>query len=205
MILFEKQENEALEFLARRDNWTEEVKNEMRAIHPWRRMCCGMCRYEYENYAFLKRHDEYGERIEMDADELLRGESYYRRQGRHIFSPCFYSGSVFDGSRNRFHPHEVHKALASLDSQLQAEKARYFVKNNTYDGHIPRYTFDTDLDDVFEKGSRMTFPASKRNPVGLNPERFVAKCESCMQWLLDCEFGTKFCEICENRKPSGNA
>ena len=57
-ILFEKCTGDALSFFAQRDNWTEEKQAEIRAVHPWLRVCCRKCRYEYENYCFVKRHDD---------------------------------------------------------------------------------------------------------------------------------------------------
>lgn len=206
MLLFEKQEGEALEFFSQRDNWSETKKSEILAVHPWLRVCCRKCRYEYENYAFVKRHAKYGEKIEGDVDELLQGESHYHRQrGRSIFRTSFYSGGVFDGLHSRNHPYFFEKALASLDSQLQAEKARHFITNGTYDGYLPRYEFGMGLDNLFERASSRMFPASKRNPVGLNPERFVGKCADCTKWMIGYEFGSKYCELCEDLKPSANA
>jgi hypothetical protein len=201
-VLFEKAEGEAFDFFAQRDNWSEAKKAEMQAVHPWLRVCCRNCRYGYETYSFLKRNPVYAKRIEENADELLRGESSFIRQNRHIFDPSFYSGGTFDGRRNRSDPYFYNKALAKLDSQLQAEKARYFVKHGTHDGYSPRYSYGGNVDEVFNEASGISFPDSKRNPVGLNPERFIGTCKSCQQWLVDQEFGTEYCELCKNRKPS---
>jgi hypothetical protein len=38
--------------------------------------------------------------------------------------------------------------------------------------------------------SQLVLPGSNRAPVGLNPERFISRCQSCNAWLHDCEFGT---------------
>ena len=156
----------------------------------------------------MKRHDDYGERIEKEECDLLEGEPSFRcRDGnRGIFSTSFYSGGVFDGRHSRlYNTWPLVNALSALDTQLQAEKARYFVKRGTYDGYLPRYTFGTNKKEIFEKAAQMAFSSSKRNPVGLNPERFVNHCQSCRSWLLESEFGTTYCEQCVDRKPSGKA
>jgi len=199
----EKVEGEALDFFAQRDSWNEAKQAEIRNVHPWQRMCCRECRYEYENFSAVRRNPDFGENIERYPDDLLHGETSLRRQqARSIFKTSFYSGGVFDGRRNLFDPYFDMKALAKLDTQLRAEKARYLEKHGNYVGYKPRYTFGVEMDKVFESASRLAFPDSTRNPVGLNPERFVGACKYCKQWLLDCEFGTDYCELCENRKPS---
>ena len=202
-VLIEKDEDGVSSFFAHRDKWSDIKKAEVSAVHPWLRVCCRKCRYDYENYSFLKRNSDFGEKIEKEVDELLRGETSVRRQeDRSIFSVSFYSGGMFDGRRNLWDPYFYEMALVKLDSQLQAEKARYMVKHGSYDGYSPRYAYGGNIDDIFNEASGISFPDSKRNPVGLNPERFVGKCKSCQQWLLDQEFGTEYCELCQNRKPS---
>jgi hypothetical protein len=115
-----------------------------------------------------------------------------------IFSRRFYSGGVFDAKKIHY---PTYKALATLDSQLTAEKTRHWVKHETLEGYKPRFTYGTNLDALFERASTMHFEESKRAPVGLNPERFIASCQGCQQWLLDCEFGVQFCEKCNESKP----
>ena len=91
-----------------------------------------------------------------------------------------------------------------LESQLKLEKSRHFEKYGTSEGYLPRFVFGRYLNGLFRKASKTTFQGNKRNPVGLNPERFVAKCkqEGCARWLIDAEYGTEYFDDCLSKKPS---
>lgn len=46
------------------------------------------------------------------------------------------------------------------------------------------------------------FPDNGRAPVGLNPERIIAACKDCGQWLFGCEFHVEYCDHCMESKPA---
>ena len=202
LAAFEKEEGEALDYFSKVHKFD---KNRiLEEHHPWLIKCCRNCRFKYETYAFVKRNPEYADRItsEYPEREMLSGPSY-RRQDifDSVFSPSFYSGGVFDGRRNRYKPGYVDSVLQRLESQLDAERARYFYKHDTYNGYKKRFVYSTDVNDLFDSASELIFEGSKRNPVGLNPERFIATCNSCRQWLVGHEHGSEYCEGCQNKKP----
>jgi hypothetical protein len=200
-VVFERQDGEVIEFFAKVNDWSVEIRAAVEAVHPQRRRACRDCRYKYEDYSFVKANLVVAGDTKDDEDDLLRGERSFAKRGvteKDIFSRRFYSGGVFDAKKINY---PTYKALASLDSQLTAEKTRYWVKHETLLGYKPRFTFGTDVDALFETASTMQFEESKRAPVGLNPERFIASCQVCQQWLLDCEFGVQFCEKCNESKP----
>ena len=198
LILFDKPHAPVMEYLAKRFHWDEGKRAEIDNLHPWRRIICRECRYDYEVYAFLKNNPEYGESLDTneEGDDILHGEKHLHRQSGHIFSPSLYAGGVFDGTRSKYHYLIFDKALASLTSQRWAEKVRYFIKHDSYDGYSPRFVFGGNLGGLFGEASRTTFPETTRNPVGLNPERFVSECKTCGEYMLDQELGVEYCEIC---------
>lgn len=193
--LFEKEEGEALEFFSTLYSWPDSKLARITALHPWRRVACRECRYKYENYAFMKRNTYSTDSV----DDLLReNNAYIRQSDTNVFATSFYSGGVFDSERVHYKAFYVQRALASLSSQLQAEEAKYFIKNSSCEGYLPRFTFGTDIDKVFKKASNMRFSTNSRPPIGLNPERFAVQCK-CKKWLIDCEFGVKYCELCREK------
>ena len=54
------------------------------------------------------------------------------------------------------------------------------------------------ISEVFEKASQIQLAEPKRSPIGLNPERFVERCNSCKKWLLGERYGTKECAQCNS-------
>ena len=57
------------------------------------------------------------------------------------------------------------------------------------------------LKNLFERARNVAFPSSSRkNPVGLNPERFIAHCERCDAWLHGYEYGTDLCNVCQEKE-----
>ena len=203
LCVFEEAEGDALDYFSKVHNFDKAKVQEDH--HPWLIRCCRRCRHMYETYAFLKRNPDYANRIgsEDAENELLSGPSYKRQNMdmRHPFSPSFYSGGVFDGRRNRYKPGYVEVILRRLESQLDAERARHFQKHDTYKGYKKRFVYRTDINNLFESASEILFEGSKRNPVGLNPERFIATCKHCRQWLVGHEYGSEYCDDCQNKKP----
>ena len=80
------------------------------------------------------------------------------------------------------------------------EEARYMQEHGSIKGYKARFLYDDDLETLFHEAANKSLPAKGRAPVGLNPERFIARCEECKQWLHGCEFNVKFCENCLESK-----
>ena len=206
IIMFERAEGEVINFLSKRDKWSQQRLAEIQSMNPWSLICCRKCRYDYENYAFIGRQPSYWTKYDAKDDHgdnaLLSESSFKRRhERRSIFKPVFYSGGVFDGRRQKNELGGFSSTLCRLDSQLLAEKARYFDKNGgSYDGYKPRFVYGGDIDHLFRNASKVSFEEHKRNPVGLNPERFVATCKHCRQWLMHHEYGTEYCDECQTTK-----
>ena len=162
-IVFEEQDYGMIDFLAERDKWSETKKAETLEIHPWLRMCCYDCRYEYQIYAFLKRQDpNYKYMLDHDGEnELLRGQGLRRSIGMfhtNKFLPSFYSGGAFESSHNRTNPEEFLKVRSRLESQLKLDRTRHFEKHGTPDGYLPRFVFGGNLKKLFRKASKNDLP-----------------------------------------------
>jgi hypothetical protein len=135
------------------------------------------------------------------VEDFLHHQQFRRQQHRNIFEPSFYSGGVFDSRRGPFaDDFPLYQALTSLQSQLDGEQTKYFIKHGTKEGFKPRFAFGDDMGSLFEKASAIVFSEGARPTVGLNPERFIEKCPSCKEWLLGYEFNTEYCEPCGSRK-----
>jgi hypothetical protein len=196
MLLFKKEREDPVDFFAKYHGWSNDIRAEVEATDPRQRVSCRRCRYSYENYVFLKRTTD-----EMHTVEDFLHHEMYNRQRRGKFSPSFYSGGVFDGRRGRFDDDfPVYKALAALQSQLDGEETKYFIKHDTKEGFKPRFAFGAEVDALFEKASQIVFSEGARPTVGLNPERFIDKCPTCKAWLLGYEFNAEYCEPCGSRK-----
>ena len=53
------------------------------------------------------------------------------------------------------------------------------------------------MDQVFSDAEALLYQRTKKPPVGLNPERFIAKCELCEEWLHGYEYGASRCDGCQ--------
>ena len=181
------------------NEWSDAERAAVEAIHPWSRQACRNCRYKYENYAFLKRNPTNTDSID---DVLSEGPAFRRQMGKSIFRPSFYSGGVFDSRRHGEDAIFIETALQALRSQLTAEKTRYSLKHGNLEDYTQRFVYEKSLHRVFQLASRVCFPKNTRAPVGLNPERFVAECNSCKCWMPTVEFKTRYCETCQEQKPA---
>lgn len=215
VMLFEQEEGEVIDYFANIFKWSPEKRSNMEALDPRLRMICRKCRYKFEAFAFLKRHDRYPSSSDS-AEEILQSNLTFQRTKKE-FSPCFYSGVVFDSTRHGRKGYFVPKLLSTLRSQLLAEEVRYYTKTGSIHGYLPRFVYhnehqrrgriswyESDVDSVFQDASETTFAASGRPPVGLNPERFIARCSGCDTWLVNCEFNVKYCELCNESKPAAS-
>jgi hypothetical protein len=117
------------------------------------------------------------------------------------FEPSFYSAGAFNSCNVGKNARAHYQLISVLRGQQFIEQARYLRKHGTHDGHKERFVYGDNLEDVFEKAANHDFPANGRAPVGLNPERFIAKCKGCSQWLHECEFHVQYCNQCEESKP----
>jgi hypothetical protein len=196
-VLFEKDGESPLEFFAKYNSWSDGTRLHVEETDPRQRVACRRCRYSYENYVFLKSTTDEMHTVE----DFLHHQQFRRQQHRNIFEPSFYSGGVFDSRRGPFaDDFPLYQALTSLQSQLDGEQTKYFIKHGTKEGFKPRFAFGDDMGSLFEKASAIVFSEGARPTVGLNPERFIEKCPSCKEWLLGYEFNTEYCEPCGSRK-----
>lgn len=132
------------------------------------------------------------------------------------FLPSFYGVGAFNPILVRGNARSTDQQLATLETQLIAERVRYLVKHlgeasalrKNLSIFLPlgedkfpdRFDFGLDVSFLFTKARKAAFPKSKRSPVGLNPERFVETCELCETYLTGEEFGTKLCVSCTHGK-----
>lgn len=200
-MLIEHSPGDAINFFALKNKWTTDKRKEKEDIDPRMKCLCRKCRYEYENYAFFRENPNRKE----PAEDPLRSGEMFSRSHNHVFAPCFYSGGVFDSKRVLGNAHFRPMALNALESQLTAEKWKYFNRESSFEGYKPRYVFGDDLDEVFTKLSETELQRNSRAPIGLNPERFVVACKSCNYWLLGYECGEKHCSKCQPKKPAPSA
>lgn len=211
MALFEKSQGDATEFFRQLYNCDNDRYQEVLRVPTHCRLACKPCR---ENYGLCRFVD--GEFPVDPSEDVLRAEKSLKFGPGYkgMLQPSFYGGSVFDSTRVKSEARDYNQARALLHAQAKAEKFRYMLKhNNSLKGYQPRFTYTAPvrwddeeyfdpLDRVFEEGAKLALPSSGRAPVGLNPERFIAKCEDCKDWLHGAEFGTKFCQKCQDSKPA---
>jgi hypothetical protein len=82
-VVFERQDGEAVEFFAKMNDWSVEIRAAVEAVHPQSRRACRNCRYKYEDYSFVKANLVVvgaGTEDEED-DDLLRGERSLQNEG----------------------------------------------------------------------------------------------------------------------------
>ena len=202
LAVIERDEGDATDFLAKYNKWTDEDLERARLVPNEFRRCCFHCREAYGLYLFLKDESP----VECDTvEDLLQGPKSLRltRGWRGFFSPSFYSGGAFDSSKVREFARSNLKAEGLLRSQSLLEKFRYVTKHGgSAEGYMQRFTHGYDLKKVFHDAAELILPGSSRPPVGLNPERFIAMCQSCRGWLHGYEFGTELCDDCAELKPA---
>jgi len=209
MALFESSQNDATEFFKNMFDWPEAKIREVNEVPPHSRIACGKCRQQYGLSQFLKEEHPIDE-----FEDMLHGpKSLMKSVGSHCgdLSPSFYGGPTFNSKLVRNDARSDFMAQSMLFSQSRAEMLRYMIRHNTLKGYKQRFTFTRrdpkcdlvnnplgPLKDVFVEASKLTFPESGRSPVGLNPERFIAKCKACNDWLHGAEYRTVYCENCIN-------
>jgi len=207
--LIEKSDGHAIEYFAKRDNWTDERRQEVMSCPDYLRLVCKNCRKEYGLQLVLDEVPSTVASVET-VEDLLHGEFIYRNStqndylnghGFH-FSPSFYSGGAFDSAYVGRGATSIDKLLAVMRGQHIIEEARHIRKHGSIEGYKTRFVYSKNLETVFADAANHTFPFNGRAPVGLNPERFIARCKGCQQWLHGCECSVEYCESCSDSKPA---
>lgn len=203
VCLIEKSENHALEYFSKRDNWSEEFRQEVMSVPEEGRLACRRCRRDYGLQLVLDQVPSFIESVES-VDDVLRGEVSYKHTLGWCggFDPSFYCGGAFNSYYVGVKARSRHQLLMVLAAQQIIEEARYVRKHGSRQGYQPRFVYDDEIYYVFQEAAERNFVPSGRAPVGLNPERFIATCKGCQQWLHGCEFNVQYCEDCEERKPA---
>ena len=213
MALIERSEGDATAFFAKMFQWTPEQLQEVEWVPNDGRLACKKCRNDYSMSLFFR-----GAVPVDESDDMLRSEkSFWKTRGDSGYlAPSFYSGPVFDSVRVWDKARCYNKACSSIQGQMVAERIRYILKHGTDEGfrsrlvsYLPIFedrkskSVQDPLEKLFQKVAQHQFPASGRPPIGLNPERIVARCKSeyCTKWLHNYEFGTEFCDQCAESKP----
>lgn len=137
-------------------------------------------------------------------DDNLRGKFAYQHStgGRSFvnYSPSFYGGGVFDSTHVRDNAWRSIEIKSVLHSQSIFEVCRYVMKKGSPEGYQNRFVYGRDLMHALEKARRTSLRKPARPPIGLNPERFVERCEQCQSWLLGNRYGEKSCQRCDDTK-----
>jgi len=216
--LFEESADHATEFFAKDNSWTRANLLEVLQIPNHMRVACRSCRIRYGGFLFLQ-----GEAQVDTKEDILRLEKAFGFQtnmGGDTIAPSFYGGAVFNSKLVRGKARNYSVARSLLCAQSTAERLRYMIRHGTVEGYRKRFTHTPStyvgeedprapvradpLAHVFAEAAQLVFPSSGRPPIGLNPERFLAHCQECGDWLHRAEFGTKYCEKCETSKVSAS-
>ena len=83
-----------------------------------------------------------------------------------------------------------------MHSQTLFELSAYVMKHGSPIGYKKRFVYGSDLVDTIRKAQRTPLQQAARPPIGLNPERFVERCEQCHKWLLGNRYSVKDCQNC---------
>lgn len=198
--LFETHPDDALDFFSRRFEWSGEDYQRVRQIQPHLRMACGRCKHEYLlvrviMVEFPHLMDEY----ELEEDNL-RGGFSYKQSYRH-FRPSFYGGGAFDSNRARDTARRSVNNVSILRAQSIFELGSHVLRHGSPEGYKKRFVHGHNLSETLEKANRTPLREPKRQPIGLNPERFVDRCTGCKKWLLGKRYGTKECAQCNGGVP----
>lgn len=198
LAMFEKSEGDATRFLSRLNNWSEKDLASVLQTPNELRMCCKQCRNMYSMSLFFMEESP----LDGSVEDVLHGDKAFKFSNGEtgFLCPSFYNGGAFDPTLVRSSARNIHKAKGILKAQSLAERVRYIMKHGNEKGYVDRFTHGDDLTKVFDSASEIILPGSNRAPVGLNPERFIASCESCHARLHGSEYGTQFCSKCATPK-----
>lgn len=203
IALIEKSPGHAIEYFAKRDNWSEEEREEVSEIPEHQRFACRECRKDYGLSLVLDKAPA-DLTSEGTVEDVLHGEWSYRHSTGFCgdFDPSFYSGGAFNSFFVGTNARSWDQLLGVMRSQHRIEEARYIRRHGTIDGYQERFVYGGNREHIFNDASEKNLSPNGRAPVGLNPERFIAKCKDCKEWLHECEFSVEYCERCEGSKPA---
>ena len=83
-----------------------------------------------------------------------------------------------------------------LFSQTVFEISAYVMTHGSAVGCKKRFVYGDDLVEKLRKVQQTQLQEPARPPIGLNPERFVDKCDTCQGWLVGNVYGSKQCKTC---------
>jgi hypothetical protein len=138
------------------------------------------------------------------VEDLLHGPWSYKHSVGWCgdFGPSFYSGGALNSFFVGTNARAYYQLLGVMHSQQIIEEARYIRQHGSAKVDNARFVYGDNLECVFSDAAEQKLPANGRAPVGLNPERFIAQCKECQQWLHECEFNVQYCEKCIESKPA---
>ena len=193
--MFEVSEGDAIDYFSKRFEWTAEDRRMVNEVDPNLRMSCTRCKHEYLVVRVIsKKYPALMKEYDIDIEDgNFRGDFSYAHSGDMIptgssIESCFYSGNVFDNSRR-----SDHKIWGMLRAQSFFEVCSHVLKHGTPDGYIKRFEYG---DRWSLRNLQVPLREPTRQPIGLNPERFMEKCIGCKKWLIGERYGTEICEDC---------
>ena len=214
MKLFERSPGDAIDFFSQRFHWSEEDKRLVNEVDPYLRMACLKCKQDYNLIrVVMQRYPDLLKEYELDED-ILHGRFAYSSSNcsdNHVwFSPSFYSGGVFSSTHVRSNARRTLKIYAMLFSQSVFELSAYVMKHGSAEGYKKRFVFErcdfkcgsdarwlkSDLISTLKLAQNTALQEPARPPIGLNPERFVERCDRCQNWLVGNMYGSKQCSRC---------
>ena len=200
MKMYEKSHDDAIDFFRQRFSYNEEELQEVKAIDPYLRVSCSKCKHEYELIRLvMAKYPDLMKEYDLE-DDNLHGEfsySHSNQQSQYVrFEPSFYSGGVFNSTHVRGNARRLLQILSMLHAQSIFEVSRYVLKHGSPAGYKKRFVYGSDLMKTLLKARRTKLQEPARPPIGLNPERFVERCEQCQSWLLGNTYGSKTCQRC---------
>jgi len=204
MKMFEKSPGDALDFFQERFGWSDDDLRIVNEVDPYLRVACQKCRNEYNLVrVVMPKYPDLMKEYDLEDDNLRGKFSYTHTNGEQCFvsyDPSFYSGGVFDGALVRGDARRTVQILSMLHAQSIFEVSAYVMKHGSPDNYKKRFVHGSILTKTLQKAGRTPLRKAARPPIGLNPERFVERCEQCRSWLLGNRYGSKDCQRCSGNK-----
>jgi len=225
LALFEKQEGDAVTFFKETFNWPLDFEREVKKKHPMTLVCCTHCRLLYESNEVFKNIESSGDNVVLPSTDKFLHQDFapkdwrgLQRQRAHVgknhgqIKMNFYCGMMFDARIARTGDYNLYyRCQSTLRAKENIELMRHICKHGAGKKYEHRFIYPqvkggceysrqfSDMEalkSLFDRASNMNFRKPSRQPIGLNPERFIAECENCKKWLLDAECDVKYCEKC---------
>ena len=198
-MMFENSPGDAIAFFRKRFNWSDDDLATVKNIDPYLRMACRRCKVQYNLIkVVMAKYPDLMKEYWLEEEKLRGCFSYMHTIGesKGEYEPSFYSGGVFESTQVRSDAKPTLKILSSLHAQKIFEVASYIMRHGSPDNYKKRFVHGDKLEEVFEMARCSVLQKSKRPPVGLNPERFIERCDQCQRWLLGNQYGVKDCKMC---------